>query len=71
MVKYAPVYIVRSSFRNAGTVEAKRRSDLQIRTRTSRNAPGAVKLGARVARGSILPLSRREKPPQEKAADKL
>ena len=44
--------------------------DLQIQTRKSRNATDTVKLGALVAGDSTLPLSRGEKPPQEKAANK-
>jgi hypothetical protein len=44
--------------------------DPQIRMRRSRSATDAGKPGALVSAGSILPLSRREKPPQEKAANK-
>jgi hypothetical protein len=44
---------------------------LQIRTRKSRSATDAVKPGVLAAGDSTLPLSRREKPPQEKAANKL
>jgi hypothetical protein len=44
--------------------------DLQIRTRKSRNATGAPEPVARAAGGSILQLSKIERPPQEKAADK-
>jgi hypothetical protein len=43
---------------------------LQIRTRKSRSATGAVERAVPAAGDSILPLSRREKPPQEKAANK-
>jgi hypothetical protein len=44
--------------------------DPQIRTRKSRNATGAQETVALAAGGSILPLSRIETLPQEKAADK-
>jgi hypothetical protein len=44
--------------------------DPQIRTRKSRSGADAVKPGAPAAGDSILPLSRGEKPPQEKAANK-
>jgi hypothetical protein len=44
--------------------------DPQIQTRKSRSATDAVKPGAPAAGDSTLPLSRREKLPQEKAADK-
>jgi hypothetical protein len=47
-----------------------RRSDPQIRTRKSHSATDAVKLGALAGGDSTLPLSRREKPLQEKAANK-
>jgi len=52
------------------TGEAAHPSDLQIRTRKSRNATGAEETVALAADDSILPLSRIETPPQEKAADK-
>jgi len=54
-----------------GTAEAARLFDPQIRTRKSRNANGAAEPFAPAADDSILQLSRREKPPQGKAADKL
>jgi len=44
--------------------------DLQIQTRKPRSATGAVKRGALVAGDSTPPISRGEKPPQEKAANK-
>jgi hypothetical protein len=44
--------------------------DLQIRTRKSRSEADAVRLDAHAGADSTLPLSREEKPPQEKAADK-
>jgi len=44
--------------------------DPQIETRRSRSATDAVKPGAPAAGDSTLPLSRGEKPPQEKAANK-
>jgi hypothetical protein len=47
-----------------------RQSDLQIRTRKSRSATDTAGPDARVGGDSTLPLSRREKPPQEKAANK-
>jgi len=50
--------------------EAKQRFDLRIQTRRLRNEPGIPELGARVAAYSTLPLSKEEKPPQGKAADK-
>jgi hypothetical protein len=53
-----------------GTGEAARQFDPQIRTRKSRSAIGIREPAARAAADSILQLSRREKPPQEKAADK-
>jgi hypothetical protein len=51
-------------------VEAKRPFDLQIQTRRLRSAPGIPELDVRGAADSTLPLSKEEKPPQEKAADK-
>jgi len=53
-----------------GTEEAAHRCDPQIRTRKSRNAADAEETVALGADGSILPLSRIETPPQEKAAGK-
>jgi hypothetical protein len=53
-----------------GTGEAAHPYDPQIRTRKLRNATGAEETVALAADGSILPLSRIETPPQEKAADK-
>jgi len=53
-----------------GTGEAAHPSDPQIRMRKLRNATGAEETVALAAGGSILPLSRIETPPQEKAADK-
>jgi hypothetical protein len=53
-----------------GIGEAAHLSDLQIRTRKSRNATDAAEPVALAAAGSILQLSRIETPPQEKAADK-
>jgi hypothetical protein len=47
-----------------------RQFDPQIQTRKSRNATGVVKPAARAAGDSTLPLSRGEKLPQEKAANK-
>jgi hypothetical protein len=47
-----------------------RRFGLQIRTRKSRNATDAPEPGALVAGDSTPPLSKAEKPPQEKAANK-
>jgi len=47
-----------------------RQFDPQIQTRKSRSASGAVKPAAHVAADSTLPLSRGEKLPQEKAANK-
>jgi hypothetical protein len=47
-----------------------RQFDLQIQTRKSRSATGVVKPAARAADDSTLPLSRGEKLPQEKAANK-
>jgi hypothetical protein len=47
-----------------------RQFDSQIQTRKSRSATGVVKLAARAAGDSTLPLSRGEKLPQEKAANK-
>jgi hypothetical protein len=44
--------------------------DPQIRTRKSRNATDAPRPGALAAGDSTLPLSKGEKPPQEKAANK-
>jgi hypothetical protein len=44
--------------------------DLQIRTRKLRSATDAPGPGALFAGDSILPLSKGEKPPQEKAANK-
>jgi hypothetical protein len=51
-------------------VEAARPFDPQIRTRKSRNATGVAEPVALAAGDCILQLSRREKPPQEKAANK-
>jgi hypothetical protein len=53
-----------------GTGEVAHPFDPQIRTRKSRNATGAEETVALAAGGSILPLSRIETLPQEKAADK-
>jgi len=53
-----------------GTGEAAHPSDPQIRMRKLRNATGAEETVALAAGGSILPLSRIETLPQEKAADK-
>jgi hypothetical protein len=53
-----------------GTGEAAHPYDPQTRTRKSRNATGAEETVALAAGGSILPLSRIETLPQEKAADK-
>jgi hypothetical protein len=53
-----------------GTGEAGHPYDPQIQMRKSRNATGAEETVALAAGGSILPLSRIETPPQEKAADK-
>jgi hypothetical protein len=50
--------------------EAVPRFDLQIHTRRLRTAPGIPKLDVHAAADSTLPLSKEEKPPQEKAADK-
>jgi hypothetical protein len=52
------------------TGEAAHPCDPQIRTRKSHNATGAEETVALAAGGSILPLSRIETLPQEKAADK-
>jgi hypothetical protein len=46
------------------------RFDLQTRTRRLRNATDVAALAVPAADDSILQLSRRRKPPQEKAADK-
>jgi len=53
-----------------GTGEAAHPCDPQIRTRKSRNGTGAEETVALAAGGSILPLSRIETLPQEKAAGK-
>jgi hypothetical protein len=47
-----------------------RQFDPQIQTRKSRSATDVVKPAARAAGDSTLPLSRAEKLPQEKAANK-
>jgi hypothetical protein len=60
----------RSGFRSADIAEVKQRFDLRTRTRKSRNAADALKLGVRVGADSILPISKEQKLPQEKAADK-
>jgi len=62
--------MVRSNFHSAGTGEATRPFDLQIRKRKSRSATDAVKPGAPAAADSTPPLSKGEKRPQEKAANK-
>jgi len=52
------------------TGEAGRPFDLQIRTRKSRSAADTAEPVVPAAGDSILPLSKGEKPPQEKAANK-
>src|SRR5262249_31218401 len=68
--KGSPSGIGRVTFRSVGTGDAAHPYDPQIRTRKSRNATGAEETVALAAGGSILPLSRIERLPQEKAADK-
>jgi hypothetical protein len=53
-----------------GSGEATHPFDLQIRTRKSRSATDIAEPVAPAAGDSILPLSKGEKPPQEKAANK-
>jgi hypothetical protein len=66
----APAYNVRLNFHSAGSEEVERPFDLQIRRRKSHSAAYIPELVAPAAGDSILPLSRGEKPPQEKAANK-
>jgi hypothetical protein len=66
----APFYIVRLNFHSAGSEEAGRPFDPQIQTRKSHSAADTPEPVAPAAGDSILPLSKGEKPPQEKAANK-
>jgi hypothetical protein len=52
------------------TAEAKRAFDLQIQTRKSRTAADTAERDARDGGDSTLQISRGEKPPQEKPADR-
>jgi hypothetical protein len=70
IIKFVPVEIVRSNFRTVDTAEAKRAFDLQIQTRKSRTAADSAKRDARDGGDSTLRISRGEKPPQEKPADR-
>jgi hypothetical protein len=70
MIKFVPVSVVRSNFRNVDTAEARRAFDPQIQTRKSRTAADSAKRDARDGGDSTLRISKGEKPPQGKPANR-